>query len=73
MTDPEAVARSRFMLLNLVRFGAVALVFAGIANLAGKLLPELMPWFGYLLFFAGIGGFYRLPIHLKRRWRDKAE
>ncbi|MFM7027135.1 MAG: hypothetical protein ACKOXK_00455 [Chakrabartia sp.] len=69
MTDPDAIARRRFALLNLSRFAAIALVFTGIANLAGKLAPAAAPWLGYALFFAGVGGFYGLPIMLKRRWR----
>ena len=69
MSPEEDQARARYNILNLVRFSAVALVFAGIANIAGKLLPDLAPWFGYALFFLGIFEFYSLPIHLKRRWR----
>ena len=32
MNSPEDLARQRFMILNLVRFGAIAFVFAGAAN-----------------------------------------
>ena len=69
MSPEEDQARTRYNILNLVRFSGVALVFAGIANIAGKLLPDLAPWFGYALFFLGIFEFYSLPILLKRRWR----
>lgn len=69
MSPEEDQARTRYNVLNLVRFSGVALVFAGIANIAGKLLPDLAPWFGYALFFLGIFEFYSLPIFLKRRWR----
>lgn len=72
-SDPDDLARSRFMLMTLARFAMIALVFAGIANIAGKLLPEAKPWLGYALFFAGVGGFYMLPIWLKRRWRTPSE
>lgn len=69
MTDPDSLAQRRFALLSLSRFAAIALVFAGIANLAGKLAPMAAPWLGYGLFFAGVAGFYGLPVLLKRRWR----
>lgn len=68
MSPEEEQARTRFGILNLVRFSGVALVFAGIANIAGKLLPELTPWLGYALFFIGIFEFYTLPVLLKRHW-----
>ena len=69
MTDKDDRAARRFALMNLTRFAAVFLVFAGIGNIAGKLLPDAKPYLGYALFFAGVGGFYGLPILLKRRWR----
>ncbi len=69
MTDPDDLARRRFALMSLARFISIGLVFAGIANLAGKLVPEAAPYLGYGLFFVGVGSFYRLPILLKRRWR----
>lgn len=68
MSPEEELARTRFGILNLVRFSGVALVFAGIANVAGKLLPNLAPWFGYILVFLGIFEFYTLPVLLKRHW-----
>jgi hypothetical protein len=68
MSPEEEQARTRFGILNLVRFSGVALVFAGIANVAGKLLPDLAPWFGYILVFLGIFEFYTLPVLLKRHW-----
>lgn len=73
MSSPEDLAARRFALMNLVRFASVALVFVGIGNIAGKLVPEAAPFLGYALFFAGIGGFYTLPILLKRRWRSGGE
>ncbi len=69
MNDADDLARKRFAILNLARFSAIALVFAGIANIAGKLLPELAPWAGYVLFFAGIAEFFLLPVLLKKGWR----
>lgn len=71
--DPDALARSRFLLMTLARFASIAFVFAGIANVAGKLLPVATPWLGYLVFFAGVGSFYSVPVWLKRRWRSSSE
>ena len=73
MSPEEEQARARYNILNLVRFSGVALVFAGIANIAGKLLPDFAPWLGYALFFLGIFEFYPLPILLKRRWTGPKE
>lgn len=73
MSPSDDIAAKRFALMNLARFASVALVFVGIANIAGKLLPEAKPFLGYALFFAGVGGFYGLPIVLKRRWRSGDE
>jgi hypothetical protein len=69
MTEPDDLARRRFAVMNLARFVSIGLVFAGMANLAGKLLPSAAPLLGYGLFFLGVGTFYSLPQWLKRRWR----
>lgn len=69
MNEAEEQARTRFMILNLVRLSSVAMVFAGIANIAGKLLPDLSPFLGYVLFIAGALDFFLAPVLLKRGWR----
>lgn len=69
MNEAEELARKRFMILNLVRFGSIALIFAGLANIAGKLLPELSPFLGYVLLVAGAVDFFLAPVLLKRAWR----
>lgn len=69
MNDAEELARKRFMILNLVRFGSVALIFAALANIAGKLFPELSPVLGYVLLVAGAVDFFLAPVLLKRSWR----
>jgi hypothetical protein len=71
--DPEDLAKTRFQIMSLARFASIALVFAGIANIAGKLWPATAPWLGYALFFAGVGSFYTLPVWLKRRWSSPSE
>lgn len=65
----EELAKKRFMILNLVRFSALAFIFAGAANIAGKLLPELMPVLGYVLLVIGATDFFLAPVLLKRLWR----
>ncbi len=69
MNDADKLARKRFMILNLVRFGSIALIFAALANIAGKLLPELSPALGYVLLLAGAVDFFLAPDLLKRAWR----
>ena len=70
MRDPEDQARQRFMILNLVRFGAIAFVFAGAATVSGKLLPDLSPALGYVLLIVGVLDFFLAPVLLKRSWRN---
>lgn len=65
----EELAKKRFMILNLVRFSALAFIFAGAANIGGKLLPELMPVLGYILLVIGAVDFFLAPVLLKRLWR----
>ena len=69
MNDVDELARKRFMILNLVRFGSIAIIFAALANIAGKLLPELSPVLGYVLLVAGAVDFFLAPVLLKRAWR----
>jgi hypothetical protein len=65
----EELAKKRFMILNLVRFSALAFIFAGAANIGGKLMPELMPMLGYVLLVIGAVDFFLAPVLLKRMWR----
>jgi hypothetical protein len=65
----EELAKKRFMILNLVRFSALAFIFAGAANIGGKLMPELMPVLGYVLLVIGAVDFFLAPVLLKRIWR----
>jgi hypothetical protein len=65
----EELAKKRFMILNLVRFSALAFIFGGAANIGGKLLPELTPTLGYVLLVIGAIDFFLAPVLLKRMWR----
>jgi hypothetical protein len=69
MNEAEELARKRFMILNLVRLGSIALVVAAMANIAGKLLPGFSPLLGYILLVFGAIDFFLAPIILKRTWR----
>lgn len=69
MNEADELARKRFMVLNVVRFSAVALILVGMANIAGKLLPEYTPVLGYALLLVGAVDFFFAPIVLKRGWR----
>lgn len=69
MTEDEA--RKRFMTLNLVRFFAIAVVFFGIANIAGRVLPDFAPTLGYVLLVFGAADFFFAPMLLKKIWRDR--
>jgi hypothetical protein len=65
----EAEAKRRFLIINLVRFSALFFVFAGAANLGGKLMPEAAPMLGYVLLIIGATDFFVAPVLLKRMWR----
>ena len=67
-TDNDDLARTRFIFLNLIRLGSLALVLFGLTILSGKLsLPQ---WIGAVLAFLGIGEFFFLPWLLAKRWKS---
>lgn len=74
MDDAEKLARQRFLTLNIIRFIGVACAFAGIANIAGKLLPEFSPYVGYVLLLNAAVDVLLAPAWLKKAWarQDKA-
>ena len=61
MNSPEDLARQRFMILNLVRFGAIGAHFRRDAD-RGAL--------GYVLLIVGVLDFFLAPVLLKRNWRN---
>ncbi len=69
MTEDQA--KQRFMMLNLVRLTGVILSFGGIANIGGKLLPELAPMLGFALLVTGVADFFVLPVVLKKAWQKQ--
>ena len=63
----EALARQRFIILNVLRFGGIALLLFGIAIARG--LIDL-PWaLGAVLAVAGLLEFYFLPRFIARAWK----
>jgi len=67
----EAVAKKRFMVLNLVRFSGVIFVFLGIA-----VVRQLIEWpqeVGFLFVAVGLFDLFVFPHVLARRWRSEKE
>jgi len=61
-------ARSRFFILQLLRFSGVALVMLGLLILYGRIdLPEIA---GYGLLLAGLADSLLLPRLLARGWKS---
>jgi hypothetical protein len=67
MTEPDP-ARSRFMILNLIRLGGVAMAFLGVAIIAKRLVEPAEIIGGILLFIAAIDVLV-VPVLLSKRWR----
>ena len=71
MDEAERIARSRFAVLTLVRFSAIAIAFVGAANVGGRLLPEFSPILGQILFVVAAVDFFLAPALLKKMWRTQ--
>lgn len=69
MTEDQA--KQRFLVLNLVRLLALLIVMAGVANIAGRFLPDLSPMLGYVLLVFGAADFFGAPVLLKRIWQGR--
>jgi hypothetical protein len=69
----EEQAKKRFFLLNFVRLIGLAMVLFGVANIAGKILPELSPLLGQGLLVMGAIEFFVVPVFIKKMWRNDAE
>lgn len=65
--DDEALARNRFLLLNLVRLSGLAMVLVALAIYFGRIdLPVVA---AYVLGAVGIADYFFLPKLLAKRWR----
>ncbi len=69
MTEEEA--KKRFIVLNLVRLVSLAFVMVGIANIRGKIWPDMSPTLGYALLIIGAVDFFAAPFILKRYWQNR--
>lgn len=69
--DAEALARGRYMMLNLVRFASLAAVLIGIA-ISQQAIDLPVP-LGIVLAVLGLLGFFFLPNRIARRWRSDQE
>ncbi len=71
MTTPEAeaLAKKRFLALNLVRFGGAAIVVVGLLCALDKVDIPGAHLIGVLLIVIGMLDFFVMPILLSRRWR----
>jgi hypothetical protein len=67
MTEPDP-ARARFMILNFIRLGGVALAFLGVAIIAKRLVEPAEIIGGVLLLIAAIDVLV-VPVLLSKRWR----
>lgn len=67
MAEADPAAR-RFWILQMARFGAVLMVFAG-ALIIGRIvdLPEIV---GYVLLVLGAAEFFFVPMLLSKSWKS---
>lgn len=68
MADADTRARTRFILLSLLRLGGALIALAG-AVIIGKRLVEPAELVGGLLMLLGIFEVLVLPVLLARHWR----
>ena len=63
----DDAARGRWMVINAVRFGGLAIALVGILGLGRVFeLPEIA---AYLLVAAGLFDFFVVPLLLAKKWR----
>lgn len=66
--DGEALARTRYAIMNAVRFGSLGAVILGIA--IARAVIELPYALGVALAIGGLAGFFFGPRLLARRWKS---
>ena len=71
MDEAEELARKRFMILQLVRLGGVAMAMLGAVIISGRLID--MPALGYALLVLGALEFFLLPNMVAKNWRSPDE
>jgi hypothetical protein len=69
--EDEALARNRYMVIQLLRIFGVALVIGGILIVRGKI--DLDPIVGYVFVLVGLLDAFGTPLFLARLWRTPTE
>lgn len=65
----ESTAKRRFMMLNLVRLGGLALILAAIA--ISQKMPEISFIFTIALALGGLSIFHFVPRRLAKQWKSE--
>lgn len=68
MTEDEARARSRFMVIQIVRLTGLGLFLFGLLAIAGRV--ELPVAAGYVLAVVGMAEMLVVPLILSRKWKS---
>ena len=69
--DDEALARNRYMIIQMLRIFGVAMVIGGILIVRGKI--ALDPMIGYVFIVVGLLDAFGTPLFLARQWRTPPE
>ena len=71
MTDPDAQARNRFIVIQLVRISGVAMVLLGLMVMTGRI--DWPREAGFVLAAAGLFEALLAPLLLSRKWKTPSE
>ena len=69
--DADAIARNRFLVINLLRLGGAAMVLVGLLMTADRIGGGAA--LGYALLVLGLLDMFAVPQVLSRRWRTPPE
>lgn len=71
MTEDDIRARNRWIFMQVVRIGGVALLIFGLAVGLGR--TGLSPDVGYVLVALGFVAVFAMPVILSKRWKSPPE
>ena len=73
--DPEALAKKRFLAINLVRLSGLALVLIGLLFAADKIAIAQPPrhFIGMLMIVLGMIEYFVMPKFFAKRWKSADE
>lgn len=71
MTDPDVRARNRFIVIQIVRLGGVAMVVVGLLVMTGRI--DWPREAGFVLAAAGLFEALLAPLLLSRKWKTPSE